>query len=220
MARGPAELPRKLAAYVQAVGVRETAVQRRLRAVTRRLPRGSMQIGPDQAAFMQVLVRAIGAKRCLEVGTFTGYSSLAVALALPDNGKLICCDVSEEYTAVARKHWDKAGVGGKIELRLGPAIDTLDALIKAGGAGKYDFMLIDADKTGYDSYFERGLTLLRAGGLFVFDNVLWGGAVLESSGGGADTRALRALNNKLASDERVDVSMLPVGDGLTLARKR
>jgi len=220
MARGPAELPRKLAAYVQAVGVRETAVQRRLRAVTRRLPRGSMQIGPDQAAFMQVLVRAIGAKRCLEVGTFTGYSSLAVALALPDNGKLVCCDVSEEYTAVARKHWDKAGVAAKIELRLGPAIDTLDALIKAGGAGKYDFMLIDADKTGYDSYFERGLTLLRAGGLFVFDNVLWGGAVLESSGGGADTRALRALNNKLASDERVDVSMLPVGDGLTLARKR
>ena len=206
--------------YIRAHSLREAPALKALRRENETKPRFNMQFTPESAQLVQLLLKLMGAKRGIEVGTFTGYSSLAVALALPDNGKLVCCDVSEEYTAVARKHWDKAGVGGKIELRLGPAIDTLDALIKAGGAGKYDFMLIDADKTGYDSYFERGLTLLRAGGLFVFDNVLWGGAVLESSGGGADTRALRALNNKLASDERIDLSMLPVGDGLTLARKR
>ena len=206
--------------YIRAHSLRETAPLKALRRENETRPRFNMQFTPESAQLVQILLKLMGAKRGIEVGTFTGYSGLAVALALPDNGKLICCDVSEEYTAVARKHWEKAGVANKIELRLGPAVDTLDALIKAGGTGKYDFMLIDADKTGYDSYYERGLVLLRAGGLFAIDNVLWGGAVVDSSGGGADTKALRALNNKIASDERVDVSMLPLGDGLTLARKR
>jgi|SRR6185312_6729549 len=206
--------------YIRDHSLRESAPLKALRRENETRPRFNMQFTPESAQLVQLLVKLMGAKRGIEVGTFTGYSSLAVALALPDNARLICCDVSEEYTAVARKHWEKAGVAGKIELRLGPAIATLDALIDAGGSGKYDFMLIDADKGGYDSYFERGLVLLRVGGLFVFDNVLWGGAVLESSGGGADTRALRALNKKLALDERIDLSMLPVGDGLTLARKR
>ncbi len=206
--------------YIRAHSLREAPALKALRRENETKPRFNMQFTPESAQLVQLLLKLMGAKRGIEVGTFTGYSGLAVALALPADGKLICCDVSEDYTAVARKHWEKAGVAGKVELRLGPAIDTLDALIKAGGAGKYDFMLIDADKTGYDSYYERGLTLLRAGGLIAIDNVLWGGAVLDSTGGGADTKALRALNNKIAADERVDVSMLPLGDGLTLARKR
>lgn len=206
--------------YIRSHSLREDAPLRALRRENETRPRFNMQFTPESAQLVQMLLKLMGAKRGIEVGTFTGYSSLAVALTLPPDGKLICCDISEDYTAVARRHWEKAGVAGKIELRLGPAIDTLDALIKAGGDGTYDFMLIDADKTGYDSYYERGLVLLRAGGLIAIDNVLWGGAVMESSGGGADTKALRALNNKIAKDERVDVSMLPIGDGLTLARKR
>ena len=206
--------------YIRSHSLREDAPLKALRRENETRPRFNMQFTPESAQLVRLLLKLIGAKRGIEVGTFTGYSSLAVALTLPPDGKLICCDVSEDYTAVARRHWEKAGVAGKIELRLGPAIDTLDALIKAGGDGTYDFMLIDADKTGYDSYYERGLVLLRAGGLIAIDNVLWGGAVMESSGGGADTKALRALNNKIAKDERVDVSMLPIGDGLTLARKR
>jgi predicted O-methyltransferase YrrM len=206
--------------YIRAHSLREAPPLKALRRENETRPRFNMQFTPESAQLLQILLKLMGAKRGIEVGTFTGYSGLAIALALPDNGKLICCDISEEYTAVARRHWDKAGVAAKIELRLGPAIDTLDALIKAGGTGKYDFMMIDADKTGYDSYYERGLVLLRAGGLFAIDNVLWGGAVVDSSGGGGDTKALRALNNKIVADERVDVSMLPLGDGLTLARKR
>jgi predicted O-methyltransferase YrrM len=206
--------------YIRSHSLREDAPLKALRRENETRPRFNMQFTPESAQLVRLLLKLMGAKRGIEVGTFTGYSSLAVALTLPPDGKLICCDVSEDYTAVARRHWEKAGVAGKIELRLGPAIDTLDALIKAGGDGTYDFMLIDADKTGYDSYYERGLVLLRAGGLIAIDNVLWGGAVMESSGGGADTKALRALNNKIAKDERVDVSMLPIGDGLTLARKR
>lgn len=206
--------------YIRAHSLREAPPLKALRRENETRPRFNMQFTPESAQLVQILLTLMGAKRGIEVGTFTGYSSLAVALTLPADGKLICCDVSDEYTSVARRHWEKAGVAGKIELRLGPAVDTLDALIKEGGAGQYDFMLIDADKTGYDAYYERGLVLLRAGGLFAIDNVLWGGAVLESSGGGADTKALRALNNKIAKDERVDVAMLPIGDGLTLARKR
>jgi predicted O-methyltransferase YrrM len=206
--------------YIRAHSLREAPALKALRRENETRPRFNMQFTPESAQLLQILLKLMGAKRGIEIGTFTGYSGLAIALALPADGKLICCDVSEDYTAVARRHWDKAGIAAKIELRLGPAIDTLDALIAARGAGKYDFMLIDADKTGYDSYYERGLVLLRAGGLFAIDNVLWGGAVMDSSGGGADTKALRALNNKIAADERVDVSMLPLGDGLTLARKR
>ena len=215
MARGPAELPRKLAAYVQAVGVRETAVQRRLRAVTRRLPRGSMQIGPDQAAFMQVLVRAIGAKRCLEVGTFTGYSALAVALALPPGGRIVCCDVSEEWTSIARKHWALARVSRKIELKLAPALETLRKL-----KGRFDFAFIDADKANLQRYFERCLKLVRRGGLVAIDNTLWHGSVVRPQDRSVDARAVRAFNRGLRRDRRVEIALVPIGDGLTLAWKR
>jgi caffeoyl-CoA O-methyltransferase len=172
MARGPVDLPARLAAYVAAVGVRETAVQRRLRAATHRIPMGTMQIGPDQAALMQVLVRALGAKRCLEIGTFTGYSALAVALALPPGGRIVCCDVSEEWTAVARKYWSLAKVSGKIRLILAPALQTLKKL-----KGPFDFVFIDADKENYQKYYERCLRLLRRGGLIAIDNTLWHGSV-------------------------------------------
>ncbi len=215
MARGPIDLPDKLAAYVAATGARETAVQRRLRAVTRKIPFGTMQIGPDQAALMQVLVRALGAKRCIEIGTFTGYSSLAVALALPPGGKIICCDVSEEWTAVARRHWKMAGVEKKISLRLAPALDTLKTL-----KGKFDFAFIDADKTNYQNYYERCLKLLRKGGLIAIDNTLWHGSVIDRKNRTADTKAIRAFNKKLHGDRRVDISLVPIGDGVTLALKR
>jgi caffeoyl-CoA O-methyltransferase len=215
MARGPSDLPEKLAAYVLAVGVRETAVQRRLRAVTRRIPFGAMQIGAEQAAFMQQLVRMIGARRCLEIGTFTGYSALAVALALPPGGKIICCDVSEEWTAIARKFWAMASVAGKIQLKLAPALETLQKL-----KGPFDFAFIDADKANYQHYFERCLKLVRRGGLIAIDNTLWHGRVLDRRDQSADTRAIRAFNKKLRRDRRVDIALVPIGDGLTLALKR
>jgi len=215
MARGPGDLPKSLAAYVLAVGVRETAVQRRLRAATRRIPSGSMQIGPDQAAFLQVLVRAIGARRCLEIGTFTGYSALAVALALPPGGRIVCCDVSEEWTSVARKYWAQASVAGKIQLRLAPALDTLKKL-----KGPFDFAFIDADKANYRNYFERCLQLVRRGGLIAVDNTLWHGRVLDRRDRSDDTRAIRAFNRRLRRDRRVEIALLPIGDGLTLALKR
>jgi predicted O-methyltransferase YrrM len=222
VAKGPV-MPRSAVSiedYIAAHSLREPPPLAALRRENESRPRFNMQFTPESAQLFAMLLKLMGATRGIEVGTFTGYSGLAVALALPPEGKLICCDVSEEYTAVARRHWEKAGVAQKIELRLGPASATLDRLIAAGGTGQFDFMLIDADKTGYDGYYERALVLLRANGLIAIDNVLWGGAVAEPSGGGADTRALRALNGKIAKDERVDVSMLPLGDGLTLARKR
>jgi predicted O-methyltransferase YrrM len=215
MPRGPVDLPAKLAAYVAATGTRETAVQRRLRAVTRRIPMGTMQIGPDQGAFMQVLVRAIGARRCLEIGTFTGYSSLAVALALPPGGRIVCCDVSEEWTSVARKYWKEAGVQKKIDLRIAPALETLKKL-----KGKFDFAFIDADKANYSSYYERCLKLLRRGGVIAVDNTLWGGSVIDKRNRSVDARAIRAFNLKLRGDRRVEISLVPIGDGLTLAFKR
>jgi caffeoyl-CoA O-methyltransferase len=215
MARGPGDLPKKLAAYVAAVGTRETAVQRRLRMATSRIPFGTMQIGPDQGAMMQVLVRAIGAKRCIEVGTFTGYSALAVALALPPGGRIVCCDVSEEWTSIARKYWKQAGVERKIDLRLAPALDTLRKL-----KGKFDFAFIDADKANYRGYFERCLRLVRRGGLIAVDNTLWHGRVLDARDRSADTKAIRAFNRRLRRDRRVEIALVPVGDGLTLAWKR
>ena len=218
MARGAIKLSAKLAAYVIAVGVRETAVQRRLRAVTRRIPMGAMQIGPEQAALMQLLVRAIGARRCIEVGTFTGYSALAVALALPPGGRIVCCDVSEEWTAIARKYWALASVAGKIQLKLGPALPTLDGLL-ARSRGRFDFAFIDADKTNYRNYYERCLKLVRRGGLIAIDNTLWHGRVIDRRDRGADTRAIRAFNRKLRRDRRVAISLVPIGDGLTLALK-
>ncbi len=215
MARGPADLSVRLADYVVAVGVRETAVQRRLRAVTRRIPMGTMQIGPEQAALMQVLVRALGARRCLEIGTFTGYSALAVALALPPGGRVVCCDVSEEWTAIARRYWKMAGVLRKISLRLAPAQDTLKKL-----KGPFDFVFIDADKENYQNYFERCLKLVRRGGLIAIDNTLWHGSVINQRDRSVDALAIRAFNRRLRRDRRVEISLVPIGDGLTLAVKR
>jgi len=206
--------------YIDDVSLRETDVQRRLREETRGIKWSQMQISAMQGQFMALLIELIGARRTIEVGVYTGYSALAVALALPDDGRIVACDVSEEWTAVARRHWREAGVDRKIDLRLAPAIETLDALLKDGEAGRFDFMFIDADKENYDAYYERGLMLLRAGGLIAIDNVLWGGAVIDPADRSKDTRAIRALNRKLKADARVTLSLVPIGDGLTLARKR
>jgi len=216
MTRGAIDLPGKLVEYVIAVGVRENAVQRRLRAATRSIPSGGMQIGPEQAALMQLLVRAIGARRCIEIGTFTGYSALAVALALPPGGRIVCCDMSEEWTSIARRYWRSACVAGKIQLELGPALATLDALLPKN-KGKFDFAFIDADKTNYADYYERCLKLLRRGGLIAIDNTLWHGRVIDRRDRSADTRAIRLFNLKLRRDRRVEISLIPIGDGLTLA---
>ena len=207
-------------AYLLEVGVREPDVLRRLRAETEAMPQHSMQIAPEQGAFMHLVVALMGARRCLEIGTFTGYSSTAVATALPPDGLLVCCDVSTEWTDVARRSWAEAGVTDRIDLRIGPAVDTLDALVAAGESGTYDFAFIDADKRSYAAYYERVLQLLRPGGLVAIDNVLWGGDVADPSVDDDDTRAIRALNDLIAADERVTLAMLPLADGVTLARKR
>jgi len=179
-----------------------------------------MQIAPEQGQLMGMLVRLMSARRCIEVGVFTGYSSLAVALALPEDGELLACDISEEWTAIARRYWRKAKVADKVNLVLGPALKTLDAELDAGKAGTFDFAFIDADKTNYAGYFERCLKLLRPGGLIAVDNTLWSGRVADPKVRDADTRALRAFNAKVAVDERVDLCLVPIADGLTLCRKR
>jgi caffeoyl-CoA O-methyltransferase len=207
-------------AYLHGVSLREHDALQRLRVATRPLKSGGMQISPEQGQLMALLVQALGAKKTLEVGTFTGYSALVVALALPAAGKVVACDVSEEWTAIGRRHWQEAGVADKIDLRLAPALDTLDGLIRSGESGSFDFAFIDADKTNYDGYYERALILLRPGGLIAIDNVLWSGKPIDESVTDADTVAIRALNRKLHDDQRVALSMLPVGDGLTLALKR
>jgi predicted O-methyltransferase YrrM len=206
--------------YLLDVTVREPAVLTKLRDETGRMPRGGMQISPEQGQFMALLVELIGARRAIEVGVFTGYSSLRVALALPADGKLVACDVSEEFTNVARRYWREAGVESKVDLRLGPALATLNALIAEGGRGTYDFAFIDADKSNYDGYYERCLELMRPGGLIAVDNTLWSGAVADSSKQDPDTRAIRELNAKIPDDPRVSSSLVPIGDGLLLARKR
>jgi predicted O-methyltransferase YrrM len=208
-------LTEELYGYVLKYGVRETRAQRELRAATQKIPMAGMQIGADQGALLQVLVRILGAKRCIEIGTFTGYSALAVALALPPGGSLVCCDVSEEWTAIARRYWKKAGVDRKISLRLAPALETLARL-----KGPFDFVFIDADKPNYWNYFERCVKLVRKGGLIAVDNTLWGGSVTNPEKQGESTRALRVFNRKLAKDRRVDIALVPIGDGLTLAVKR
>lgn len=213
-------LSEKLHAYLVKVGVREPEVLRRLRERTAAIPEHGMQIAPEQGAFMSLLVKVMGARNCLEVGTFTGYSSTAVALALPADGRLVCCDVSREWTDIARETWTEAGVGDRVELRLGPALETLDQLLAEGGTRRFDFAFIDADKPNYDGYVERGLRLVRPGGLIAIDNVLWSGRVADSSVDDESTNAIRALNEKLASDERVEIAMVPIGDGLTLLRVR
>jgi len=206
--------------YLVKTSVRETDVARRLREETQQLPMAQMQIGPDQGQFLQLLVQLIQAKKTLEVGVFTGYSALWVAAALPDEGKIVACDVSEEYTAVARRYWKEAGVDHKIDLRLRPALETLDELLAQDGASTFDFAFIDADKSNYDNYYERALQLIRTGGLIAVDNTIWSGRVANPNESDTDTVAIRKLNEKLHRDERVALSMLTVGDGLTLAMKR
>jgi predicted O-methyltransferase YrrM len=215
-------LPEAVERYVETLSTtgRETDVERRLRAETSRMTQGGMQIGPDQAAFLALLVRAIGARRALEIGTFTGYSALAVAKALPEGGRLYCCDVSDEWTQVARRYWHDAGVDGRIDLRLAPAQKTLADLARDPGPESFDFAFVDADKEGYDGYYEACLILLRRGGLIAFDNTLWSGRVADPAVDDADTVALRRLNAKAHADPRVDCCLLSVGDGVLLARKR
>jgi predicted O-methyltransferase YrrM len=205
--------------YVLDHSLREHPEQTALRQATKSHRYAGMQISPEQGQLMALLVRSIGARQAIEVGVFTGYSALTVALALPEDGRLLACDISDEFTRVGRPHWEAAGVAHKIELKLAPALTTLDARLAAGAAGQYDFAFIDADKTAYDGYYERCLKLLRPGGLIAIDNVLWGGNVARPSQD-ADTTALQALNIKLHADARIDLSLLPIGDGLTLARKR
>jgi predicted O-methyltransferase YrrM len=206
--------------YLLSASLREHRLLLELREETAAMPNAGMQIAPEQGQFLALLVRLIGATRCLEVGVFTGYSSLAVALALPEDGRIVACDVSEQWTAVARTYWRTAGVDGRIDLRLAPALETLDALIGEGRSGSFDFAFIDADKSSYLAYYERALTLLRPGGLVAIDNTLWDGRVIDPEVSDGDTVAIRHFNDVLHADERVDLSLVPIGDGLTLARKR
>jgi predicted O-methyltransferase YrrM len=206
--------------YSLAVGLREPELFRDLRAETSRLTDAGMQIAPEQGPLLALLVQLQGAKNCLEVGTFTGYSALWVASVLPPGGRLICCDVSEEYTALARKYWARAGLAARIDLRLGPAVDTLASLLADGWAGRMDYAFIDADKANYDAYYEACLKLLRPGGLVALDNTLWDGKVADPQVNDSNTIAIRELNKKLHADPRVSLSFLPFADGLTLALKR
>lgn len=202
--------------YLLDVSLRETPLLQRLRAETAAMPMARWQIAPEQGQFMALLVRLIGARRILEVGTFTGYSALCMAAELPDDGQLVCCDLPGDYNAVARRYWQEAGLAERIDLRLAPALDTLAGL----EAGSFDLAFIDADKANYPAYLEEALRLVRQGGLILFDNVLWSGRVLEAEPDSDDTRAIQALNRALKGDVRVDLSLLPLGDGLTLCRKR
>jgi len=199
--------------------LREHPQQAALRDATRGHERAAMQISPEQGQFMAMLVKLTGARRTIEVGVFTGYSALSVALALPEDGRILACDISDDYTRIGKPFWERADIAHKIDLQLGPALQTLDRQLAAGQAGQFDFAFIDADKVSYDGYYERCLQLLRPGGLLAIDNTLWGGRVAEPADSD-DTAALQALNRKLHHDERIDLSLLPLGDGLTLARKR
>jgi predicted O-methyltransferase YrrM len=209
-----------LADYVDANWLRESSLKRRLREETAMLPQAGMQISAHQGQQIAWLARAIGARRAVEVGTFTGYSSLSIAEALPADGKLWCCDVSEQWTGIARRYWKEAGVESRIELTIAPALKTLDGLLAQGLTGQLDLAFIDANKDGYDAYYERCLKLVRPGGIVLIDNVLWGGSVANLADKDADTQAIRALNAKLKTDERVDLALFAVGDGMTCALKR
>lgn len=219
MANKTLPLTDALHAYLVDHSVREPDILRQLRAETARDSLSMMQISPEQGQFMQLLVRLMNARNCLEIGVFTGYSSLAVALALPASGHLIACDVSEQWTAIARRYWREAGVEDKIDLRIAPALATLDQLLAERRAGTIDFAFIDADKVNYPGYYERAFALVRTGGLIAVDNTLWGGQVIDKNAQGEDTQAIRRFNDKLHSDKRIHLSMLPIGDGLSLALK-
>lgn len=206
--------------YLLDVSLRDSAIKARLRAETAAMPTARWQVAPEQGQFLALLVKLIGARRILEVGTFTGYSALCMAEALPADGHLLCCDLPGDYNEIARTHWREAGVDSRIELRLGPALSTLESLMAGGENGCFDLVFIDADKARYPAYFEYALSLLRSGGLVVFDNVLWSGRVLEVEPESEDTRAIQRLNRALKDDARVDYSLVPIGDGMSLCRKR
>lgn len=206
--------------YLLSVSLREAEVLKQLRQETANLPNAIMQIAPEQGQFMSLLVQLIGAKKTLDIGVFTGYSSLAIALALPDDGRVVACDISEEYTSIARRYWQKAEVADKIDLKIAPALDTLDALIAKGQGNTFDFAFIDADKANYYNYYERSLQLIRPGGLIAVDNVLWSGQVADSSVQDNRTNKIREFNQKLYQDERINISLVPIADGLTLAVKK
>jgi caffeoyl-CoA O-methyltransferase len=220
MSRRTLVLDDQLYDYLIEKGTREERVLADLRARTGVLTQAGMQISPEQGQLMRLLIRMLGARNTIEVGTFTGYSALCVALELPDDGRVVACDVSEEWTSIGREAWERAGVAHRIDLRLAPALQTLDALAAEGRAGTFDFAFIDADKENYVAYYERCLKLVRAGGLIAIDNVLWSGAVARPDVQNESTNAIRAINDLVANDARVDISMIPIGDGLTLARVR
>jgi predicted O-methyltransferase YrrM len=217
MSRSTIVVDDRLADYLDATNRPENDAQKRLRDVTGKMPNAGMQIGPNQGSFMAFLIMLTGARTALEIGTFTGYSALTVAGALPPDGRLVCCDVSAEYTSVGAKAWASAGVADRIDLRIGPAAETLDGMIAGGEAGRFDFAFIDADKENYDRYYEQCLILVRKGGLIAIDNMLWDGRVADPAEKSESTTAIRALNLKLRDDPRIDFSLIPVGDGISLA---
>lgn len=210
----------ELSAYLQQVSLRDSELLARLRSETSAMPMAGMQISVEQGQFMQLLVKALGIRRAIEIGVYTGYSSLCVALAMPDDGRIIACDINEEWTSIARRFWEEAGVAHKIQLRLAPAEETLDVMLENELKDSFDFAFIDADKTNYKNYYERALALVRPGGLIAIDNTLWGGSVIDENDKTDDTVAIREFNAAVHADERVDISLLPIGDGLTLALKR
>ena len=214
------ELDGKLCNYIQSVSLREPEILAQLREETGKLPMSNMQIAPEQGQFMALLVQLMGAKKTLDIGVFTGYSSLVVALALPQDGQVVACDIDETYTAIARRYWELAGVGDKIQLHLAPALQTLEGLIATGHSNSFDFAFIDADKRNYDNYYECALKLVRSGGLITIDNVLWSGRVADDADRDKRTIAIRDFNQKLHQDPRVQISLIPIADGLTLALKK
>jgi len=209
-----------LSSYIRSVSVQEPEILVKLRQETAKLPMGRMQIAPEQGQFMSLLVQLLGAKKTLDIGVFTGYSSLVVALALSEDGKIVACDVDERYTAIASRYWQEAGVAHKIDLQLAPALETLDRLITEGQTNSFDFAFIDADKRNYANYYEQCLKLIRPGGLIAIDNVLWSGRVADTNDSDKRTVAIREFNRKLYQDSRVKISLLPIADGLTLALKQ
>ncbi|MBI1298232.1 SAM-dependent methyltransferase [bacterium] len=214
------QIGEELHRHLMETTVRDMDVMQRLRARTAAMAEGGMQISPEQGQFMQFLIKAIGAKRCLEIGTFTGYSALVVALALPEDGEIIACDVSDEFTSVGRPFWLEAGVAHKIDLRIGPGLDSLRTLLDEGHAASFDFAFIDADKPNYPHYYELCLELVRPGGVIGIDNTLWGGRIADLSHQDESTHMIRTLNERIRNDDRVDMSLVPIGDGLMLACKR
>jgi len=220
MSKGSIGLSEELNAYLIEMGARESEVLGHLREETAVMPQAGMQIAVEQGALLAMLVKLLNARKLLEVGTFTGYSSTAMALALPPDGRIVCCDVSKEFTDVARRAWAAAGVEDRVELRLAPALETLDALLTGGAGGTFDLAFIDADKTNYAGYVEGCLRLVRPGGVIAIDNVLWSGRVIDPEVVDEDTQAIRDLNAALATDERVDIVMVPIADGVTLLRVR